>query len=125
MTASMVAASTQSATWPRTYFGHESGEGALCGTLVADEALVAMLNASGRVATDVDAQLVDVGRFHKPQASRHSLPPKLLGGMLGGRLQGGCRLPEKKRLTCYFGGGPPGARTRHLGIKSPLLYPMS
>ncbi len=24
-----------------------------------------------------------------------------------------------------FSGGPPGARTRHLGIKSPLLFPMS
>jgi hypothetical protein len=36
-------------------FGYESGESALGGTLVADEAFMAMLHASGRVATDVDA----------------------------------------------------------------------
>ena len=28
-------------------------------------------------------------------------------------------------VAIYRMGGPPGARTRHLGIKSPLLYPMS
>ncbi len=33
----------------------------------------------------------------------------------------GHRLSLVGHLTC----GPPGARTRHLGIKSPLLYPMS
>ncbi len=46
--------------------GCESGKGSLCGSFVAGEALVAMLNPSGRVATYIDAQLVDVGRFHKP-----------------------------------------------------------
>jgi hypothetical protein len=70
--------------------GHETSKGALCRSLVAGEALVAVLHAPGLVVTDIDAQLVDVGLSHEPQASRHSLPPKLLGGMLGGRLAGWC-----------------------------------
>ena len=32
---------------------------------------------------------------------------------------------EDTALNLDSCGGPPGARTRHLGIKSPLLYPMS
>ena len=35
--------------------GYECGEGALCGTLVPDEAVVTMLHVSGRVTADVDA----------------------------------------------------------------------
>ncbi len=37
----------------------------------------------------------------------------------------GLRLREVRGNERMFHGGPPGARTRHLGIKSPLLYPMS
>jgi hypothetical protein len=32
--------------------------------------------------------------------------------------------PEGPEVRQGFG-GPPGSRSRHLGIKSPLLYPMS
>jgi hypothetical protein len=63
--------------------GHEFGEGALCRALVAGVALLAVLHAPGRVATHVDAQLVDVWRPHEPQASRHSVSLQIVGGMLG------------------------------------------
>ncbi len=48
-----------------------------------------------------------------------------VGWKLGDALNKSSATSQKHALTCCFGGVPPGARTRHLGIKSPLLYLMS
>ena len=70
--------------------GHESGEGALGGTLVAGEALVAVLHAPGRVATDIDAQLVDVGRLARAAGFPPLASSEIVGWNVGweaGRLE--------------------------------------
>ena len=71
------------------HLGHEIGQRPLRRALGAGETLMPVLHATVRVATDVDAQLVDVRLPHDPWASRRSIPSEMFGGMLGETLPSG------------------------------------
>ena|SRR5204863_2436069 len=86
--------------------GGGSGIGeAICRRFAAEGARVAVLDR--RVDTATEAAAAALGGID------HAVVLEAIGT--------GRRTALPREWRC----GPPGARTRHLGIKSPLLYPMS
>jgi hypothetical protein len=84
-------------------------------------------HASIRVTMEVYGHLLTPARMHAAEAMRQApmdrrvarLRP--IGYKTGYKPDRGCRR-QRSELGC---GGPPGSRSRHLGIKSPLLFRMS
>jgi hypothetical protein len=104
--------------------GHQSGQRPFGLASTATERGVAVAHATSGVSAREGAELPDVSTSNQPKAAGHPSP-----STVGFRVGSDCSLQllqvKNQPFTCSYKGGPPGARTRHLGIKSPLLYQMS